>query len=191
MRRPPVSSHPFYAWSYHSLIKEYSPCSILDRSGRLISSSTWTNEAKSYLALRDSLPEGTAAGQRYAGGVKQNLIPFVAKVIAIGDSKKVMGDALFVRPEQHEYEARVTLMFPIKENPAPYDPKGANPDYNEEVLTVKLDAGAKPTDLFERGKSYQVNFTFYGYQKADVNVQLTGWINGGEINPDFLGDVED
>lgn len=152
---------------------------------------TWTNEAKSYLALRDSLPEGTAAGQRYAGGVKQNLIPFVAKVIALGDSKKLMGDALFVRPDQHEYEARVTLMFPIKENPAPYDPKGANPDYNEEVLTVKLDAGAKPTDLFERGKSYQVNFTFYGYQKADVNVQLTGWINGGEINPDFLGDVDD
>lgn len=148
---------------------------------------TWTaNEAPSFLALQDALPDA----DRYAGGVKKNLIPFVAKVIATGDNKKEMGDALFVRPDQHEYNARVTLLFPIKENPADYDPNGDNPDYNEEVLTVTLSAGANASDKFERGKSYQINFTFYGYQNADVNVQLTGWINGGEISPDFLGDVD-
>lgn len=148
---------------------------------------TWTNEtSETYLELKDALPDA----ERYAGGNKANLVDFAAKIIGKTDEKKDMGDALFLHPGQHAFLAKVTLLFPIKENPAVYNPTGANPDYNQEVLEVTIPAGTAADAKFERGKSYQINFTFYGYQKTEVDVQLTGWISGGELNPEFLGDVE-
>ena len=145
---------------------------------------TWTNETtESYLALKDPAAATTS-------GVKPDLVPFAAKIIAKTDVKKDMGDALFLHPGQHAYQARVTLLFPINTNPAPYNAAGPNPDYNEEVLEVVIPAGTDANAKFERGKSYQINFTFYGYQNANVDVQLTGWISGGSIEPEFNGDFD-
>lgn len=61
-----------------------------------------------------------------------------------------------------------------------------NPVVEEMVQTLPLkftdtDPDDELTPVFEAGKSYNVKIVIYGYEPAEIKVELTKWENGGEF----------
>ena len=90
-------------------------------------------------------------------------------------SEYFIGDALFVQPNQEEYEIKLVYRYPYQ--------TGTGIAYHRLPAThiVKMGGGAR----FEVGKSYHVQISIYGLNKVEIGVSLTPWGvgNGGNAIP--------
>ncbi len=91
--------------------------------------------------------------------------------------KTRVGESLLLMP-QNEYDLVITM--------SQVTPEGKTYTF---PYTYKMTPEKSQVDAFKAGNQYNVNFTVYGIEEIKIDVTLTPWVIGGDINID--NDEED
>lgn len=123
------------------------------------------NDATTELSLKSKNDEPSTDG-------KPHLKPFEPYTLLV-DGEKVkeamLGDALFVNPNETYYQLFITYLFPMGE--------GRDPLELRAELPVKLANDA----IFARGSSYHITITVNGLSDIVLTTSLEQWKEGGGI----------
>ena len=91
-----------------------------------------------------------------------------------------VGESIMIFPGQSSIEVSIATNDPNIEN---YDIPAQDFTINaSEVILNDEELGDGAT--FEAGKKYTITIVIYGPEKIDITAELTGWVNGGEIEWD-------
>lgn len=130
-----------------------------------------------------------------------SLIPTAPEAYdAASPSATAVGESMMITPKQETFTVEIIVMQYV------ITKKGATESEDEYKWKVsklkstvkaptkmpdpeKADQKIESTDkteegayYFAAGKSYNINITVYGYQKIEINAELTGWIAGDDVD---------
>lgn len=137
---------------------------------KLVASPTADSEDPAYVANNNIMPNSAALTDPEAD-------PYIF-------TPARMGDAMFVQPNQTEFEVTATMLFPIEG----YDQDPTNAEYLTKTYTfyvrVKNAQGAVVENGLLLGNSYNVQLKVYGLSKVVLRTTLEAWEDGGNIEID-------
>ena len=142
-----------------------------------------TVEGLCYVATPASMENGKAKLQPLTSFLMKEVFGWDDETkTTLVDSYRV-GEAMFVKPGETEYQMFVDMTMYIRDEATEPEVEG-DEDHIHGALTEKitLPLTLKVANGFKEGKSYQVNITIYGLEKVEVEVELSAWEEGGNIN---------
>ena len=92
-----------------------------------------------------------------------------------------MGEAMFVQPNQKEFEVTATMLFPISDGYSPNEFLKKNYTFYVRIPDATEDDGLATLKI---GNSYNVKLVVYGLSKVALRTTLEEWKEGGNIEID-------
>lgn len=124
----------------------------------------WDNATKE-LSLKVKNDEPSEDGKP----LLKDFEPFTLHTEGESAKEALLGDALFVNPNEKSYQLFITYLFPMGEDREPLELRAE--------LPVKLSGDA----IFARGSSYHITITVNGLSDIILTTSLEHWKDGGGI----------